>query len=763
MKKYTLLFFSCFCLAFHLSGQDLQRMLIDVFQNNVQLQNPFAGGLKSPQFSKVDLNGDGTDDLFVFDKAGNVRLTFLNKGTKGEVDYVYAPYYSRFFPELTDWALLRDFDGDGVMDIFAQYSKPGVSGVEVYKGRFNTNHIEFDRFYFPELETNIIPIATSGGFTQLFISREDIPAVDDMNGDGDLDILTFSEAGGLVYYYENQSVESGWGRDSLKFRRVDNCWGRFYETGIDNCLVLSGDPDTCAIGFTSSGVHPGSTLLTFDVNNDSDKELLLGDISFTEMTLAFNDGTQEVAYVESQDCNFPEYDVPVDIFTFPSSYMLDVDSDGIKDLIATSNSDNIGVSFKSIWFYKNTNTNDLPVFDLQNKNFMIDDMLQFGLGANPTFVDYDGDGLLDLVVGNASFSINSESNLFLLRNIGTATEPAFEVIDEDWLGFRDLFANDNTHFNFKTAFGDIDGDGDEDLFVGGQSGTILFAENTAGAGNPMVFGPLQGDYMGIDIGQLSAPKVVDLDKDGLLDLVIGERIVNVDPNDDSIFGNINFFKNIGTATEPMFNPDETAAVNTPYFGRVVNVVPGSGIGATRAEGAPAFFDIGDDYLMFVGSISGQVMLYDNIVGNLDGKFNEIDRDYGSLQVGMQVHVDVADINGDGFIDMIVGNKRGGLNLYGTNYRTDGTVATSVNTPLAQTHVDLFPNPASSQIQLQWSTASASQSGELRIFDALGRQVIRRQVEAGQTTIALDRWAAGIYFMELRVKQERVVKRFVVSK
>lgn len=763
MKKITLLIFSCFSLLNNSFGQDLQRMLVDVFQNNVQLVSPFSGGLKSPQFSKVDLNGDGTNDLFVFDRAGNVILTFINRGTKGEVDYVYAPYYSRFFPELAEWALLRDYDGDGIMDIFAQNSKPGVPGVEVYKGSFVNNHIEFTRFNFSELSNNIIPIATNGGFTQLYISGEDVPAFDDLNGDGDLDILTFSDAGGLVYYYENQSIENGWGRDSLKYRRVDNCWGRFYESGIDNCLITSGDPDTCAIGFTSNGVHPGSTLLTFDIDNDGDKELLLGDISFTDMTLAYNDGTIDLAYVENQDCNFPEYDVPVDIFTFPSSFMLDVDNDGLKDLVATSNSDNIGVSFKSIWYYKNTNSNELPVFALQTKNFMIDEMLQFGLGANPTFVDYNEDGLLDIVVGNQSLSVMAQSNLFLLQNIGTATEPAFEVIDEDWLGFRDLFANDNNHYNFKTTFGDIDGDGDKDLFVGDHSGTILFAENTAGPGNAFAFGPLQGDYMGIDIGQLSAPKVIDLDKDGLLDLVIGERTVNVDPNDDTIFGNINFFKNIGTVTEPMFDPDPEAAVNNPYLGRVVNVVPGSGLSATRAEGAPAFFDTGDDFLLFVGSISGQTMLYDNIVGNLDGTFNEIDRNYGNLMIGIQSHLDVADLNNDGFIDMIVGNKRGGLNLYGTNYRTDGTLSTTVSAPLSQTKMELFPNPATSQIQLLWSTDLSASTGQLRIFDALGRQMMQQQVSAGQSTIAVDSWARGIYFMELIVEQERVVKRFVVSK
>lgn len=759
MQKNCLLFL--FLTVFYTLGnaQDLPRMLIDVFQNNAQLTNPLAGGLKSPQFSEVDLNGDGTQDLFIFDKAGNVRLTFVNKGTPGEVDYVYAPYYSQFFPKLTDWALLRDYNGDGIMDIFAQYQSPGISGVVVYTGRFENNHITFDQFNFPELSANIIPIPTGGGlFTQLFISLEDIPAIDDINGDGDLDILTFSDAGGLVYYYENQSIESGFGKDSLKYRRVDECWGKFYETGITPCLSLSSDPNECSLGFANPQVHPGSTLLTYDHDNDGDKELLLGDISFQEMTFAINSGTVDNAFVEAQDCAYPDYDTPIDIFTFPAAYMLDVNNDGLKDLLATANTDNIGVSFKSVWFYENTNTNEEPVFSLVTKDFMIDEMLQFGLGANPTFVDYNADGLMDIVVGNLRFNINSESNLFLLQNIGSPTEPAYQVVDEDWLGFRQIFANSTSHYNFKAAFGDIDSDGDEDLFVGVDSGTLLFAENTAGAGNPMQFGPIQGDYMDIDVGQLSAPQVIDMDGDGLLDLVIGERTVNVNPNDDTVFGNISFYKNIGTATEPMFDSDPQAAVNNPYFGRVNNIVLGVG-SSNRAEGCPAIFDTGDDFLMFVGSSSGQVMLYDDIANNLDGTFNEIDRNYGDLNIGIQSHVDVADINADGFLELIVGNKRGGINIFGTNYKTDGT--TSVKDNLVKTNIQLFPNPASDQIFLQWTTELEQSNGQLQVFDALGRRVLTQNVVQGTTDITIQGWPSGIYFANLTVGKERVVKRFVV--
>ncbi|MBL4578584.1 MAG: hypothetical protein JKX74_08930, partial [Flavobacteriales bacterium] len=32
------------------------------------LKNPWAGGLNSPQFSQIDLNGDGIKDLFIYER-----------------------------------------------------------------------------------------------------------------------------------------------------------------------------------------------------------------------------------------------------------------------------------------------------------------------------------------------------------------------------------------------------------------------------------------------------------------------------------------------------------------------------------------------------------------------------------------------------------------------------------------------------------------------------------------------------------------------
>jgi len=82
---------------------------IAVSANNAALQNPWVGGFNSPQYNTMDLNGDGQQDLVVFDRTSFSLKTFL--ATEGK--YVYAPHYQSQFPEIRNWVLIRDYNCDG--------------------------------------------------------------------------------------------------------------------------------------------------------------------------------------------------------------------------------------------------------------------------------------------------------------------------------------------------------------------------------------------------------------------------------------------------------------------------------------------------------------------------------------------------------------------------------------------------------------------------------------------------------------------------
>ena len=755
----TFLFICLFSGSLNLSAQQLPLHSFPVEVDGQQLKNPWAGGLKSPQFSAADLNNDGVEDLFIFDKTGDVILGFRNDGTADEPDYHYSPSLVRNFPVLEDWAMMRDFDNDGAPDIFGQLIESAIQGIAVWKGKWVNNKLQFDRILFPQLTVDAIPVATgSGDFTQIFVSTQDIPAIVDYDDDGDLDILTFSMVGGVVYYYLNMDVENGNDLETFEYKRIDDCWGRFFESGIVGCLDLSDDPEMCSEGLlVESGVHAGSTIAVFDGDGDGDKDMVLGDISFSNLIFAENTPTNGHSYVTDQDCDFPNYDIPLNLVAFPAAYMLDLNNDGRRDMVVSPNTSTSGEDRNSVWFYRNRGTDLSPEFRMENQQFMIDEMIDVGNGANPAFLDYNADGLLDLIVGNNSFWISGgdkDSRLQLYVNIGTSTEPFFKLQDDDFLGFRDLFLTASNIYNFTPTVADMDGDDDMDLIIGDNSGRLIYCENTAGPNATMTFGSPQYGWMDIKVGKLSTPDVVDINRDGLLDIVIGESTVNAIDYTDTL-SSFNLFINTGTVNSPMFDPNPDATPNTQYFGFASTADDGFNAG----ESAPRFYDLGNEFLLFSGSSSGKVKVFSNIEGNLDGKFDRIYNDYGNLKSGWTTRLDIADINGDEVLDMVVGNRRGGFQFVETNYKTDGTTKTN-NTVAENIEFSLYPNPASSIINVELPQRISQ--GFLQVFNSNGQLLHTQKVNNRKTQIEVDRFGAGIYFVKYEDEKGVFgVKRVVV--
>lgn len=737
--QYTLSLFLILLATLSNFAQSFERLDVPFSERGDTWDLALVGGLNAPQFSNVDLNNDGLQDLYIFDRHGSVHLTFLSDGSK----YIFSPEYAKNFPALTNWALLRDYNQDGAMDIFTSVTIPGIDGVEVYRGFYESDMLNFEKILFPDRNFDIIYLA-QGQLGQLYNSKVDLPSVDDIDCDGDLDIVAFGVFGGYASYFQNQSVEMGYGLDSLIYILEDNCWGKFYESGLTPEISLSGTEGLCAEERTNTieQRHAGSTTLTLDLDGDDDKDLLIADISFDNIGALYNGGDCNRAWMNTQDINFPPYDQSAAVTLFSAPYYVDMDFDGIRDLIIAPNDINNSDGREIVWFYKNIGTDDAPTFDLQNKRQLLDRMVDLGAGANPTFVDYNADGLLDIVVGNLGYALpfgERDGRLTLFENVGTPQSPSFQLVDEDYLNFSQY---NGQIYDFAPAFGDMDDDGDLDLVVGSHSGVTFYAENMAGPDAPFRFDNIIPNWQGLNPGQHTTPVIIDLNEDGANDLLFGERN-----------GNINFFPNIGSPRTAAFNADHNSSPNLSFVGRI----DPRDIGFVTAHSAPAITEVEGELKIIVGTENGKLEMYNMNLQNLSDTFLLDTERLGNIKEGRFTRPAIADINNDGKLDVLVGNIRGGLALYTTNFDSDNTVNTK---NFQMPNITIFPNPANEWINIQLEDPSAFERVEL--FDLNGKLLHAQTIREVNTQIQIADLPPAVYFAKVTGESGTLTRKIIVQ-
>ena len=701
----------------------------------------WLGGLNAPQYLETDLDGDGRTDLYLFDRAGDAQLA-LRRTADGS--WTPAPELTRGFPaDLTDWAILRDYDGDGIDDLFA-YSAL-FQGFRVHRGGRDATGL----LTFPSEPTFAgLRYPFNGGTIAIFVTAIDYPAVDDLDGDGDLDILTFSVGGGYVEYYRNYSVERGFGRDSLVYELESDCWGGFFESGLSPVLDLAPRPGDCSGRANARDErvetrHSGSTILTLDADGNGLPDVMLGDISFEQLVLGNNNGSVETAWISEQDARWNAAGVSADIPFFPGAYLADVDGDGVRDLLAspsqTLNAEDVDVG----WYYRNAGSAAQPDFVFQDSQQFVRQTIDLGTGGLPAVVDYDADGRPDLVVGNTerySPLGRLDSRLRLYRNVrGADGQPEFVLTDEDYLG---LSRFQNTTSAFAPAFGDLDGDGDVDAVIGERSGGLIYLENLAGAGQPVRFGEPVFNYMDIDVRQLAKPELADLDRDGLTDLVVG-----------GFDGRVRFYRNAGGVGEPVFVADEAAAGNALQLGGINTNKPGLSSG----HPTPRVLTYDDRFLLVTGNRSGTLEAYE--FTDYTQPFTELSDTVAGLDVGGFSAPALADFDDDGREEMVVGNQRGGLSYYRTDLAADRP--SGLFGPDGREIIfTVFPNPAADRIRMEGLPGARRQT--LRLISPGGGVV--RVVEAGAVsgyTLDVSGLPAGHYLVEVLTPAGRGARRVVV--
>jgi len=416
-----------------------------------------------------------------------------------------------------------------------------------------------------------------------------------------------------------------------------------------------------------------------DINNDQNLDLYFTNSFGSLRNLYFEnngDGSfEQITNLEITDNLLPSRSVD----------WIDYDGDGDSDLFVTNESNQTNSLFR----------NDGPDNFTQITNLAI---VQDNNGsAGSSWADIDNDGDFDLFVAN--YDSNGQSNQLYFNTNGTFAEDTGSVI-----------ASPSTN-SFGSTFGDVDNDGDLDLFVcnaylAGQNTNFLYINNGFGDFTLDTSSDLanhQGWTFGAAFG--------DYDNDGWLDILLANNLDDDQSN--------SLYHNTGTGNNWVKLNLEGISSNSSAVGAVIrltSVIDGNEVQQTRKIVGSSGYCGQNSYTIHFGL--GDATAIDEIIVKWPAGTSE---SFSNLAIN-EIH------------PIVEGTGKLGS---AENNRVDFSI---------------YPNPAQDELTISSSKLLGIGNLTLYIFTTNGSLVKEFYIEAAledrSLTIPLSSLSNGVYFFKL---------------
>ena len=214
--------------------------------------------------------------------------------------------------------------------------------------------------------------------------------------------------------------------------------------------------------------------------------------------------------------------------------------------------------------------------------------------------------------------------------------------------------------------------------------------------------------------------------DGILDLAVGDAS-----------GKLTYYQGVAQGIQTVFQ------LITDFWGQVdVCDHAASYFGYS----VPTLFKVNGEVLLAVGSEQGKMFLFKVLSAESSSAFTDLSDRWSDYvcdfenRFGLRSASALADLNGDGTLEMVVGNFGGGLELL------NGSIPVSQGVEEAENAVfRVYPNPAKGRFTVEGS-------GHLTVSNVLGQTVMSKEID-GAETLELPR---GLYFLKMGAAVRKMV-------